>query len=528
MDNEDTLTPDVRSQPIRIGRYLLHRQIAHGSTASVHIARLVGDEGFSRIVAAKRLLPEFAEDQEFVSLFVDEARVASRVRHPNVVPVLDVVATGEDVIMVQEFVRGATLRYLLEAALDRDERVPVGIAVAIACQVLAGLQAAHDAVDEMDAPLNIVHRDVSPQNIMIALDGHARLLDFGVARATMAAHSTRDGAFYGKLAYAAPEQLRGVASRQSDLYSVGAVMWECLVGRGLHGTADSDADVVSRIMTGTIEKMTDVLAGQREAIGDTLWQQLEAFEPVIAQALAVDTRTRYRDALRLADALSAIAAPASSTEIAAWLRSLAGEAIAKKEAWIKAEETSWRRSKEHSVQPPPRRSGTITHQPDTATPVDEPDAVAPAKRPEAPPDRRRVWIYAVIGLVAMFGFGIAVAMRASGGEPVAQKPPPSPPPAPATTPTPALPVAPVPTPEPAAAAAPPPVETPETAKPEPKQVTKRIVRPVREPLHPAAKTPEPSPAELAAPPAPSAEAHDECNPPYYFKGSKKVFKRQCL
>src|SRR5580765_2417245 len=132
---------DSRTQAVTIGRYLLHRQIARGGMATIHIARLMGDEGFSRIVAAKRLLPEFAEDAEFVAMFLDEARIASKVHHPNVVPVLDVVTTGEEVVLVQEYVHGAPLHYLLRTAHQHDEHVPVNIAVSVACQILAGLQA---------------------------------------------------------------------------------------------------------------------------------------------------------------------------------------------------------------------------------------------------------------------------------------------------------------------------------------------------------------------------------------------------
>jgi len=182
---------DSRGQAITIGRYILHRQIARGGMATIHIARLMGDEGFSRIVAAKRLLPELAEDADFVTMFLDEARVASKVHHRNVVPVLDLVTTDSEVILVQEYVHGAPLHWLLRTARQSKAHVPVNIAVSIACQVLAGLHAAHETVDEIGMPLNIVHRDVSPQNIMVSLDGSARLLDFGVAKATMAAHVTR-------------------------------------------------------------------------------------------------------------------------------------------------------------------------------------------------------------------------------------------------------------------------------------------------------------------------------------------------
>src|SRR5687768_14451471 len=129
---------------ISVGRYVLHRQIARGGMATIHIARLMGDEGFSRIVAAKRLLPEFAEDSEFVAMFLDEARIASKVHHRNVVPVLDVVTTGEEVVLVQEYVHGAPLHWLLNKARQSKAYVPIEIAVSIACQVLSGLGATHE------------------------------------------------------------------------------------------------------------------------------------------------------------------------------------------------------------------------------------------------------------------------------------------------------------------------------------------------------------------------------------------------
>src|SRR3954470_18048706 len=120
-----------------VGRYLLHRQIARGGMATIHIARLMGDEGFSRIVAAKRLLPEFAEDAEFVAMFLDEARIASKVHHRNVVPVLDVVTTGDEAILVQEYVHGAPLHALLRAARQTNTRIPLEIVVSVACQDMA-------------------------------------------------------------------------------------------------------------------------------------------------------------------------------------------------------------------------------------------------------------------------------------------------------------------------------------------------------------------------------------------------------
>src|SRR5262249_11689853 len=161
------------------------------------------------------------------------------------VPVLDVVATGGEVILVQEYVHGVPLHWLLRTARRNQVRIPLPIAVSIGCQGAAGLHAAHETVDEMGLPLHIVHRDVSPQHVMIALDGSAPLLDFGIAKATMAAHITREGQFKGKLAYAAPEQLCGQATRQSDVYSLAVLLWELVVGHHMHQSVQSEVELVA-------------------------------------------------------------------------------------------------------------------------------------------------------------------------------------------------------------------------------------------------------------------------------------------
>ncbi|MDQ3298343.1 MAG: serine/threonine protein kinase, partial [Myxococcota bacterium] len=328
-----------------VGRYVLHRQIARGGMATIHIARLMGDEGFSRIVAAKRLLPEFAEDAEFVAMFLDEARIASKVHHRNVVPVLDVVTTDDEVMLVQEYVHGAPLHYLLNKARHASLRVPISIAVSIASHVLAGLHAAHELVDELGVPLEVVHRDVSPQNVMISTDGTARLLDFGIAKATMAAHVTREGTYKGKLAYSAPEQLHGRATRQSDLYSLAVLLWELLVGHRMHG-AQSEAQLVATIMNGALPTITETLGAEHEwdAIDDSEWSQLGAIDRVVRKGLAVDVNDRWKTALEMEAALVAIVQPASPTMVAAWLRSVGHEHLEKLEKVIAMEETSWRRN----------------------------------------------------------------------------------------------------------------------------------------------------------------------------------------
>src|SRR5271170_1455926 len=163
------------------GRYTIYGKIASGGMASVHFGRQRGGEGFARTVAIKRLHPHLAEDPAFRATLIDEARMAARIHHPNVVPTLDVVTAGGELLVVMEYVRGESLARLLKIERARSRRVPLSIVSAIATGALHGLHAAHEATSDTGAPLDIVHRDVSPQNLLVGVDGLARLIDFGVA-----------------------------------------------------------------------------------------------------------------------------------------------------------------------------------------------------------------------------------------------------------------------------------------------------------------------------------------------------------
>lgn len=525
-----------------VGRYVLHRQIARGGMATIHIARLMGDEGFSRIVAAKRLHPEFAEDSEFVAMFLDEARIASKVHHRNVVPVLDVVTTQDEVLLVQELVHGAPLHWLLNKTRQMKERVPVDIAVAIASQVLAGLHAAHEMVDEMGVALHVVHRDVSPQNVMIATDGTARLLDFGVAKASMAAHVTREGTYKGKLAYSSPEQLRGKATKQSDLYALAVVLWELIVGHRMHG-AQSETELVAKIMSGQLPSIAETLAPEREwqAIGDDTWNQLQAVEAIVARGLVADVDRRWKTALEMEEALIRAVPPASPSAVATWLRHVGREYLEKHERLIAAEEASWRRTGGTKVRPIRMRTTPSA------------DSISRSHPPAPKPERSRVTVALLGALVAGAAIGVVLLLRSPGSEsrarePVAPVEPTAPAPAEQPRAKPAAAIrADEPPPAPAVATPrnePPPaphdqdqdkdkdktVEQPRTAST--RKASQRPVvlkSPVRSQVRAAAPPPEaiaPTPPVVTAP-EPKSEKPD-CTPPYYFDGPKKIFKPACL
>lgn len=211
------------------GRYALYGPIASGGMAAIHFGRLVGTGGFARTVAIKRLRGEFLDTPEVITALLDEARLASRIRHPNVVSILDMVAGEEEVFLVMDYVVGETLAKLLTAAHSASERPTPRIATAILTGVLFGLHAAHDATDERGEPLGIVHRDVSPQNVLVGADGLARLLDFGIAKGKGRLQTTRAGQLKGKVSYMAPEQILGEEpDRRSDVYAAAVVLWETL------------------------------------------------------------------------------------------------------------------------------------------------------------------------------------------------------------------------------------------------------------------------------------------------------------
>jgi hypothetical protein len=311
------------SAPRIVGRYALYGKIASGGMATVHFGRLLGPVGFSRTVAIKRLHPHFTEDPEFVSMFLDEARLAARIRHPNVVPTLDVVATDGELFLVMDFVQGETLARLLRLTAASRERIPVPIVAAIFSGMLHGLHAAHEAKNERGEPLGIVHRDVSPQNVIVGVDGTPRVLDFGVAKAAGRLQTTREGQLKGKISYMAPEQLRGApATRQTDIYAAAVVLWESLAGRRLFQD-ENEAAVLHRVLEGRVERPS--------AIVPELSAEVDA---LVLRGLDRAPENRFATAREMATALERALALAIPATVGAWVEETAPQALAKQAARV--------------------------------------------------------------------------------------------------------------------------------------------------------------------------------------------------
>lgn len=264
------------ARPRIVGRYALFDEIAAGGMATIHLGRLVGPVGFSRTVAIKTLHPQFAKDPEFVEMFLEEARLASRIQHPNVISTVDVATAEGEVFLVMEYVPGESLAKLVRSALKSGDPVPIDIAVSILAGMLHGLHATHEAKNEQLEPMHIVHRDVSPQNVLVGLDGVARIFDFGVAKAAaMRSQSTSDGQMKGKLSYMSPEQLNSRdVDRRTDVFAAGVVAWECLAGRRLFAGSDP-GEVLAKVLTLDIPAPIDVLSSVPRALSNTVMRALE-------------------------------------------------------------------------------------------------------------------------------------------------------------------------------------------------------------------------------------------------------------
>ena len=312
-----------------VGRYALHDEIAAGGMATVHFGRLLGPVGFSRTVAIKRLHPQFAKDPEFVSMFLDEARLAARIRHPNVVPTLDVVALDGELFLVMDYVQGESLSRLARVMREKKTRIPLRIVTSIVAGLLHGLHAAHEARNERGEALGIVHRDVSPQNVLVRTDGVARVLDFGVAKAAGRVQTTRDGQLKGKLAYMAPEQLSGHVTRQSDVYAASIVLWEALTNARLFA-ADDEAATFGRVLTWVVEAPSKHLIAAGETLDAEATRAFALLDVVTLRGLDRDATKRYATAREMAAALEHCIGLASPSEVGEWVELAAVEVLARR------------------------------------------------------------------------------------------------------------------------------------------------------------------------------------------------------
>ena len=277
-----------------IGEYVLERKLGEGGMAEVYLASRSGPHGFTKRVAIKRILPELSEDSQLIQMFCDEARVAATLNHPNIAQVLEFGEHEGELFIVMEYVDGVSCSTLLRTATQRGEAIPAGAALYIAHEVLLALAFAHEAADETGRSLHIVHRDVSPSNVLVSRIGNVKLIDFGITRSLLAERRTVPGELKGKLRYMSPEQiLGGEVDHRSDLFAVGIVLTEMLAGKALF-SGRSDLEILTRISRGELGLVRD--GGIEKDLAD-----------VLERALAHRPSNRFQTAREFAGALDDLA-----------------------------------------------------------------------------------------------------------------------------------------------------------------------------------------------------------------------------
>ena len=549
--------------------YAILAKLATGGMAELFLARNASAAGIERYVVLKRVLAQRANDEAFVRMFLDEARLVAQLQHPNIAQVYDTGVLGDSYFFTMEYVHGETVREMLHRSYATQRAIPISSVMTVIAAAAAGLHHAHERKGLDGKPLGIVHRDVSPSNLMISFEGNVKVVDFGVAKATHRRTETQSGTVKGKIAYLSPEQCRGkVIDRRSDLFSLGIVMWEMLVGDRLFKQG-TDYEIMEAIVMSTPPPPSS----RREGIPPELDQ-------IVAKLLARDPDKRYQNAGELLEAVEnaavRIGVSLSASALGRFVREMFGE---RPEPWIEMQEraappeivtvtaapivgspdtgeldaqldsqlakipglpsrsitrtpTPWPIRAAEEEEPKTTSSPSYTPYPSTGSYSSvESSPSLPAHR------RKRALVFGIVGAALATGFGIVLFTRGGGGseqsaaptpsseraqpaaaeapkpDPVATKieaPPPRPPaePVKATKPAPAK--RELANPEPKAETASPEPSQPEPAKleaPQPKPEPAKVEPPKPKPEPVRAEPPKPKPE----PPKPKPKPTPDCD-----------------
>jgi serine/threonine protein kinase len=307
------------NKPIPFGKYYLLERINVGGMAEVFKAKTVGVEGFERLVALKRILPSIAEDEEFITMFIDEAKIAVQLQHANIAQIFDLGKVEDSYFIALEYVNGRDLRGIFDDLRKQGEIMPMPQVCYLIMQLCEGLDYAHNKRDVQGRDLNLVHRDVSPQNVLVGYEGEVKLIDFGIAKAAGKASKTQAGILKGKFGYMSPEQVRGLPiDRRSDIFALGIVLYEMLTGERLF-IGESDFS--------TLEKVRNVEIIPPSSFNSDIPDKLER---IVLKALEKNVEDRYQNAIDLHDDLQlflhSVGQFSSRKDLSAWMkRTFAGE-----------------------------------------------------------------------------------------------------------------------------------------------------------------------------------------------------------
>ncbi|HEX7151909.1 MAG TPA: TonB family protein [Thermoanaerobaculia bacterium] len=407
---------DDPSDGTRFGQYVLIEKIATGGMAEVWKSRMKGVEGFEKVVAIKKILPHLSDNQDFIEMFIDEAKLAAQLNHNNIIHIYDLGKMQGSYYIAMEYIDGHDLKTILRRAQERDQPMTVELALFIASKIAAALDYAHRKRDFEDREMGIVHRDVSPQNVLVSQDGDIKLCDFGIAKAASKASHTQAGALKGKLQYMSPEQAWGRnIDKRSDIFALAAVLFEMLTARKLF-TGDSELSILEQVREARVVTPSD--------INDEVTPEIDR---IVLKALHKDPQQRYQTAGELARELDAVLYSFRPTPTSADL------AIYMHRIW--SPEPVLPAATEPDFEPPPptlsplrsvEAAKTIAaaapvpiHLP-TPAPAPAPAPVAAAPAPavayEEPPKKKPVALFAILGLLVLGGGAAAAYFLTKGGD----------------------------------------------------------------------------------------------------------------
>lgn len=552
-----------------LGKYQLIAEIARGGMGIVYLAVANGPAGFSKLFVIKELKPELVEDASFLDMFLEEARLAARLSHPNIVTTYEVGAEGNRPFIVMDYLDGESLGRILR---KKSPLLTPAMHLRLLCHALDGLDYAHHLTNFDDTAASVVHRDMSPQNVFVTFDGQVKIVDFGIAKASDTSIETKAGIFKGKPGYMAPEQLNGDVDTRADLFSVGVMMWEAIAGRRMW-QKKSEVEILTALIKGEIPSLDEVRPDADPEL-----------RRICARATARDPDARYAEAREMRLDLEAYLESQNERTTVREISQIIGVIFAEQRKKMRALlEKCIAEAKElapisklPSLAPPPLETTTpprIDHTMQmlraatasasapapaaiesgpsisvvatmaSGTPISQamPDGstyslVQPAD--EAKPTKRRsTWLLLVAAaLVLASVLATLLVLRMTAGpyrseaamsatSPPPSQPAPSASPASAPSASAAATAAAAPETTDEAASAKAAARAPATAPPAPRPRVIYVPAPAPRP----AAAPPAAPAVTTAPPEkPAASSKTDCNPPFYFEGSKKVFKPGCL
>ncbi len=312
--------PDIRVIPF--GKYLLLDRLAVGGMAEVYTAKSFGIEGFEKIIAIKRILPTMAEDEDFIGMFIDEAKIAGHLTHANIAPIYELGKIGDSHYIAMEYIWGKDLLQLMNRFRKMRKSMPPSMCAFIGSKMCEGLDYAHRKKDRHGRPLNIIHRDVSPQNALVSYEGQVKMIDFGIAKAAARNTKTQAGVLKGKFGYMSPEQVRGLpVDHRSDVFAVGTCMYEMLTSERLF-VGESDFTTLEKVRNATVTPLAQLIPDMPPEL-----------DAIVMKALAREVADRWGSAGEMQEALQSYIAkerpPFGTSKLSAWMRTAFATEIAK-------------------------------------------------------------------------------------------------------------------------------------------------------------------------------------------------------